>query len=505
MITDDRQCEKVMLGKCTWRYAFVDGVKTDILDAVKGCSGICPICGELLISRKGKLREWHWWHKGGRKCDGWYEPKGEWHRWWQDRFEKQWRENVLPKEQDRKSCKHIADVYTPDEWTIEFQYSPLKMSDIQEREDFYGNILWVVNGTRLKEDHLNGMRWKRHKVVESRCGFQYFKLDPFDKTDSSKIEDVNPCWRDRNKLVFFDFDGTFDVPKADANLFCLLPGEVYGSRIVVRLSNEEFIANIRNQNVKDFLDRLLACKEEYGRDYQILLQHAEMAEKRRVQEEEKRLLKEREGERNAELANPALYGVTCGWVEALAIITGKCHFLVRDWDLSKIPECGKIILHVAKKYTREQFRNDKRFSWEQGMRFRVPEFEKLQKCAGMAIAKLDYGTYYDQSKSEWILVIEKVESLKDFEGHSRCVYDIKDKDGVWELSEALKLAVNDRKYKQVRKLRCHVCGAEMVIRKNKKDQNLFYGCTKHPECNCVMSCNPNGQLTVSNVYWFSQC
>ena len=159
---------------------------------------------------------------------------------------------------------------------------------------------------------------------------------------------------------------------------------------------------------------------------------------------------------------------------------------------------------MAKKYTREQFRSDKRFSWEQGMRFRVPEFEKLQKCAGMAITKLDYGTYYDDGKSEWILVIEKVEPLKNFERDYRCVYDIKDKDGVWELSEALKVAVNDRKYKQVRKLRCPVCGAEMVIRSNKSNRNRFYGCTKYPECNCTMSCDSNGQLTVSDVYWNSQ-
>ena len=122
----------------------------------------------------------------------------------------------------------------------------------------------------------------------------------------------------------------------------------------------------------------------------------------------------------------------------------------------------------------------------------------------MAIAKLDYSTYYDDGKSEWVLVIGKVEPLKNFEGDHRCVYDIKDKDGVWELSEALKVAVNDRKYKQVRKLRCPVCGAEMVIHSNKRNRNLFYGCTKYPECKCTMSCDSNGQLTVSDVYWNSQ-
>lgn len=500
-MADDKKRGNVILGKCTWRYALVDGMKTDILDAVKGCSGVCPICGELLVPRKGESREWHWWHKGGRKCDAWYEPKGEWHRWWQNHFVKEWQEVVLYKEKDGEGIKHIADVYTPDKWIMEFQYSHLSLTDISAREQFYGNMFWIVNGTRLRSDSVNGERWKIREVEKSEHGFNYFRLNRMD------VEDVNDCWRDRNKIVFFDFDGTFDEPKADADLFCLLPGEVCGSRLVVRLSQDEFVANVRNQNVKDFVERLLSCKEEY----QILLRHAKMAEERRKmaedrrrQEEEVRFLKVREEERHTELANPASYGVTCGWVEALAIVTREVHFLREDWDLSKIPKRGKIVLHLAKKYTREQFREDKRISWNQGIRFRVPEFEKLQKCAGMAIAKLDYSTYYDDGKSEWILVIGKVEPLKNFEGDHRCVYDIKDKDGVWELSEALKVAVNDRKYKQVRKLRCPVCGAEMVIRSNKRNRNLFYGCIKYPECKCTMSCDSNGQLTVSDVYWNSQ-
>ena len=60
-----------MLGNCTWRYALVDGVKTDIQDAVKGVHGICPLCGGELVPRKGKIRNWHWWHINGRLCDDW--------------------------------------------------------------------------------------------------------------------------------------------------------------------------------------------------------------------------------------------------------------------------------------------------------------------------------------------------------------------------------------------------------------------------------------------------
>ena len=498
-----KETKKVIFGKCTWRYALVDGVKTDIYDAERGRSGICPICGEELIPRKGELREWHWGHKSGRKCDAWYEPKGEWHRWWQNNFEKRWQEFVLSKEQDGKLCKHIADVFTPDKWTIEFQYSHLKMSDIQDREDFYVNILWVVNGTRLQEDHLNGMRWKRHEVVESRSGFQYFKLDPSDRRDLSKIEDVNPYWRDRGKLVFFDFDGTFDNPLVDTDLFCLLPGEVYGSRIVVRLTQNEFVKNIRSENVKGFVDKLLSCKTEYCREYELKLQQARAAEERRKKEENDLLQRKREEEWLDELNNPALYAVTCSWVEGLLVKFGFVKSLIRrDWDLHQIPTKGKMALHITNNYSVREYWDDIRKGRDLIKGLSVPKYEILQKCAGMVIAKFDYETVYCADSKEWNLVVEDVESLKNFEGEERSVYNIDDRAGVdvWQLSKELIESINDRKYKEIRNPKCPRCGAEMFLRRRNSDNGPFYGCSAYPKCNSALSCNKYGQVDVGKFY-----
>ena len=72
---------------CTWRFAIVDGERLDISKAQREQRGICPLCGGDLVAKKGDIRESHWSHINKRKCDAWYESKGQWHRWWQNRFD----------------------------------------------------------------------------------------------------------------------------------------------------------------------------------------------------------------------------------------------------------------------------------------------------------------------------------------------------------------------------------------------------------------------------------
>ena len=48
--------------------------------------------------------------------------------------------------------KHIADVKTPAGFVIEFQHSPISPSERISREEFYGDMCWIVDATRLKSD-----------------------------------------------------------------------------------------------------------------------------------------------------------------------------------------------------------------------------------------------------------------------------------------------------------------------------------------------------------------
>ena len=93
------------MGKCLWRYAIIGDRRVDIADALSGDRGICPLCGEILVARKGRIRVPHWWHRNGRICDSWYEPKGNWHRFWQNNFPKEWQEVSLSNE----GIKHVSE------------------------------------------------------------------------------------------------------------------------------------------------------------------------------------------------------------------------------------------------------------------------------------------------------------------------------------------------------------------------------------------------------------
>src|SRR5690606_19672397 len=87
--------------------------------------------------------------KGERNCDSWWEREKQWHRDWKAKFPPQWREVIR---HDPSGERHIADVQTRFGLTIEFQHSHLKRKEREAREKFYGNLLWVVDGSRLDRD-----------------------------------------------------------------------------------------------------------------------------------------------------------------------------------------------------------------------------------------------------------------------------------------------------------------------------------------------------------------
>ena len=90
----------------------------DIKDAV------CPVCGELVIPKCGKIKMHHWAYKTSQNCDPWWENETEWHR------------------------KHIADIRTDKGFVIEFQHSSIKPEEKDARESFYKNMVWVVDASK---------------------------------------------------------------------------------------------------------------------------------------------------------------------------------------------------------------------------------------------------------------------------------------------------------------------------------------------------------------------
>jgi hypothetical protein len=136
--------------------------------ATPRAQGVCPICGALLIPKCGSIVSWHWAHKAS-DCDHWGEPESQWHIDWKQQFPKEWQEVAMG--------PHRADVATAN-GVIEFQKSSISADDIQERERFYGKMIWVIWAADwCLTDHL---RW-HYKHSSSAMGNQ--KTNLFDLLD----------------------------------------------------------------------------------------------------------------------------------------------------------------------------------------------------------------------------------------------------------------------------------------------------------------------------------
>ena len=119
--------------------AILDGIC--IYPTETGQRAFCPECGGAVMSKVGAIKEAHWAHLAETNCEGYYKPMSDWHRSWQEKFPKEWREVYTKK--DGEVC--IADVKTPRGTTIEFQHSPISQWNIDKRKRVHEDIFWVLD------------------------------------------------------------------------------------------------------------------------------------------------------------------------------------------------------------------------------------------------------------------------------------------------------------------------------------------------------------------------
>jgi competence protein CoiA len=112
--------------------------------------GNCICCGADMIAKCGNVKIHHWAHKNKQHCDHWWENETQWHRDWKNNFPLEWQEVINISE---NSEKHISDVKTPAGLTIEFQHSAICEKEKNAREKFYKQLIWIINGRRLKTDY----------------------------------------------------------------------------------------------------------------------------------------------------------------------------------------------------------------------------------------------------------------------------------------------------------------------------------------------------------------
>lgn len=126
------------------QYALVNNIR---LEAFAGGKGICAMCGADMIAKCGNRIIHHWAHAHKQNCDPWWENETQWHRNWKNFFPEEWREvtHLAPSGEI-----HRADVKTSNGIIIEFQHSAISNSERIAREEFYGNLIWVIDGKPFK-------------------------------------------------------------------------------------------------------------------------------------------------------------------------------------------------------------------------------------------------------------------------------------------------------------------------------------------------------------------
>lgn len=188
--------------------------------------GTCPVCGDPVLAKCGTMRVHHWAHRGTLACDAWWERELQWHRDWKNQFPITWQESIRHATDGER---HVADVRTEAGLVIEFQHSAIDPSERAAREAFYGNMVWVVDGTRLVRDR---PRFLENKSLLAWTG----KPGLFTTPVPEKVFQRN--WIGSTVQVFFDFGPLEGQPDY---LWCLLPDRVEGDAVVAAISRSGFV------------------------------------------------------------------------------------------------------------------------------------------------------------------------------------------------------------------------------------------------------------------------
>lgn len=131
-------------------YAIVNGF---LSEPFKSGKGTCPTCKTAVLAKCGNVNIHHWAHINIKDCDNWKENEGLWHRSWKLRFPPHFREITYK--------NHRADVKL-NNLAIEFQHSPISVSEVEARENHWKDIFWVVDLRNKKGlvPQTNYLEWK---------------------------------------------------------------------------------------------------------------------------------------------------------------------------------------------------------------------------------------------------------------------------------------------------------------------------------------------------------
>jgi competence protein CoiA len=208
-------------------------INNERVKATPKSKGICPLCKQEVISKCGEIKVWHWSHTSNKDCDNWWEHETDWHINWKNKFPKVNQEVIIG--------RHRADIKI-NNVIIELQNSSISSEEIEERENFYKNMVWLLNGYNLvqglkirqkKNNNIYTFRWKNPPKswwYANKPIYIDLNIIPIEHLESNNIFNLTDIQREYWK----EFIGkVFLIKKIYSNIPCGGWGEL--------LTKEEFL------------------------------------------------------------------------------------------------------------------------------------------------------------------------------------------------------------------------------------------------------------------------
>ena len=152
-------------------YAVVANGRICIEEYCKAIHGIprCPCCDTPLTVKRGTFKAHHFAHSTKQQCEHWTEPMTQWHMDWQLRVPSEQREIRMLKD----GVIHIADIQLFGGTVVEVQHSPISVAEVERREKYYDNMVWMVDGRKcVKEGYCDGPS-RRVIWLTGGCGWWF--------------------------------------------------------------------------------------------------------------------------------------------------------------------------------------------------------------------------------------------------------------------------------------------------------------------------------------------
>lgn len=164
---------------------------------------------------------------------------------------------------NKDNIKHIADIKNIDNVVIEVQHSYLSAENIAEREKFYDNMIWLLDGTTIYNDDSETFR---QKIIEYFITANKYVV----------IKVTAKFWSNMNKKKYIDDGYTiYEVIKYTKNNYYICRNITYVDFLKINYKEilkydlektTEILYDFTNKMIKDDVDyegKLNYCYDEY--------------------------------------------------------------------------------------------------------------------------------------------------------------------------------------------------------------------------------------------------